>query len=582
MWLPALLLAACSDYGVEGLPPELTVSAESVSFEDVALSSEGEALVTLGNAGGGTLQLESFSTASPFSVEGAVQDLEPGASLGLTVRLYAFEAGTLVGALRIASNDPEHPTLDVPLSALVLAPSLRLEPERLVFVGDGSAQSQRVYISNEGEGPLLIDAASLSDDGGGAFNLELGWSDLRLEPQDIAQLDVGCAVSGMATGALLVRSNDPDAPAAEVWLGAEDPDNTHPAAPMVGITPAEPEEGDGLLCSILEPAADTEGDSIGYAFGWRQDGSAWTGATSSASYPGDSIDGAETQDLEVWTCTVTPSDPWGDGEQGQASVRIGCFYGAEELCPGLSCRDILEQGFSTGDGAYWIDPSSEGPYQVYCDMSLDGGGWTLTMVSSDDNQTTWTWDNRHYLDSDTTTFGSLDALDHDFKSAAHHEVVYEDLLFLHQPSGVWAAYAGVGDGGGTFAAAIEETGAPACYEHGQGYPLTGGTLALEGRLCSTELFLNAPDRDGGDCGYGNHNDTWGPAWSAENNDGCPFDDPTGSSMGPDSSNASAEIDASFVYSGSPGTIYGHGFGFALGANVGSPGAAENYLQVYVR
>ena len=41
------------------------------------------------------------------------------------------------------------------------------------------------------------------------------------------------------------------------------------------------------------------------------------------------------------------------------------------------------------------------------DSNYDGGGWTLILTSSDDGQDTWTWNNRHYFDTDTTTFGSL-------------------------------------------------------------------------------------------------------------------------------------------------------------------------------
>lgn len=68
------------------------------------------------------------------------------------------------------------------------------------------------------------------------------------------------------------------------------------------------------------------------------------------------------------TCTI------GDSLTVNASGSWACASTAFKP----SCNAILAAGQSTGNGVYWIKTSStNAPIQVYCNMSIDGGGWTL-------------------------------------------------------------------------------------------------------------------------------------------------------------------------------------------------------------
>jgi hypothetical protein len=158
---------------------------------------------------------------------------------------------------------------------------------------------------------------------------------------------------------------------AEVVIG-----NARPTAPRVVVVPAEPTVDDDLQCIVVDPSTDPDGDGIVYTFNWDVDDRVF-GDAATTDWPQDTVPAEFTRPNQSWVCTVVPVDDlFTTGPEAHDGVEIPCIDGQDSACPAESCLSILEDGVGDGDGTYWIQPGPA-PIQATCDLTTDGGGWTL-------------------------------------------------------------------------------------------------------------------------------------------------------------------------------------------------------------
>jgi hypothetical protein len=442
----------------------------------------------------------------------------------------------------------------------------------LDWLDAGQTGSGRYVVDPDGLGAIPASAVwcdQVTDGGGYTF-----YKAVAPEPLNAAEAEAFCAARGMRL--FIPRTAAHLHSAWEVAnSSAYGADATNEYLYILGIYP----ETQGATC------AHTPLQRGNPACAWRagDDGSFWVSDRTDVPNPsGDNaVDGSM-----YYTFDAAGDVSWYDDgpSPGFSNARFMCDLGDKDFHP-TSCVGWRDAGF-VGDGVYRIDPDGAGaiaPYDVVCDMSTTTGGWTLVATSSDDGVNTWTWNKRALFTTNTASVGSVSQPTRDFKSRALHDLKVRDLLFVHRPSGVTAEYRDVEAGTRSLAAIIAAAPSPNCSYAlaGQGYPLTGGSLTAAGSLCDTDLYFNLGDHETSltNCqslNGGAANATYGPAWSAGFNNGCPFDDPSVTGFGPtpQCGGCGATIDDE--------EQTGRGFGAALGLNTGAAGTGANALQVFVR
>ncbi len=130
-------------------------------------------------------------------------------------------------------------------------------------------------------------------------------------------------------------------------------------------------------------------------------------------------------------------------DEEPCEVATDCLSG---VCGGGLCRrprhclDVREFGLDVGDGIYIIDADGgEGPMEpvaVYCEMSLEGGGWTSIFSRGD---APGSFAEAEKLESALDTIAAIEAVDPWHESLAVHSggldlSLFHEVLFAWQPA----------------------------------------------------------------------------------------------------------------------------------------------------
>lgn len=162
---------------------------------------------------------------------------------------------------------------------------------------------------------------------------------------------------------------------------------------------------------------------------------------SSSTEPADADWGTETdpstssESTSGDTTESTTDEPTTEEGPADCTSNADCALGncLEGACVQVeSCRQLaeLDEGDTLADGVYAIDPDTDGPtppFDAYCDMTFDGGGWTL-VLKSDGNANTFAYESMQW--GSTTAFQpQFPDLDHnEAKLASYASVAFDELL----------------------------------------------------------------------------------------------------------------------------------------------------------
>jgi 5-hydroxyisourate hydrolase-like protein (transthyretin family) len=203
-------------------PPDISVSPSSLDFGSVKSGKKTTKTLKIMNNGSGNLVITlSGLEGTEFSIQGSsTVTIKAKKSYSLKVLCTPTSGGLKTTTLKIDSNDPDTPTLEISLTAALPAttPDISIAQTSIEFgsVKVGKKGTKTLKITNNGTGDLVITLSGLE---GTDFSIQ-GRSSVTIKAKKSYSLKVLFTPksAGLETANLELSSNDPDTPTLEISL----------------------------------------------------------------------------------------------------------------------------------------------------------------------------------------------------------------------------------------------------------------------------------------------------------------------------------------------------------------------------